>query len=69
MSQKPRNPRYFPKMKVRGARRRDLAPWQRMYRRFDVMGESFAEVARTFGDFLSIAENPKLKPVAWKAIE
>ena len=28
MSTNPRNPRYFPRMKVRGARRRALAPWQ-----------------------------------------
>jgi len=29
MSSKPRNPSYFPRMKVRGARRRRLAPFQR----------------------------------------
>lgn len=31
----PRNPRYFPAMKVRGARRRRLAPVQRMTGAFD----------------------------------
>jgi len=32
---KPRNPRYFPHMKVRGARRRRIAPIQRMAGAFD----------------------------------
>jgi hypothetical protein len=30
MSNKPRTPEYFPRMKVRGARRRRLAPYQAM---------------------------------------
>lgn len=34
---KPRNPRYFPRMKVRGARRRQLAAWQRMGAALDDM--------------------------------
>lgn len=33
--QTPRTPRYFPRMKVRGARRRGLAPWQLMYGAFE----------------------------------
>lgn len=37
----PRNPRYFPKMKVRGARRRRLATFQRIAGSFDrLQGEA-----------------------------
>jgi hypothetical protein len=46
MSTKPRNPRYFPKMKVRGARRRLIAPFQRMAGSFDRLGEAFRDVGR-----------------------
>jgi hypothetical protein len=46
MSTKPRNPRYFPKMKVRGARRRLIAPFQRTAGSFDRLGESFRDVGR-----------------------
>lgn len=42
--QKPRNPRYFPKMKVRGARRKRLAPFQRMTRQFELLNEAPAQV-------------------------
>lgn len=35
---KPRNPRYFPRMKVRGRKRRMQAPFQRMAGTFDAMG-------------------------------
>ena len=45
---KPRNPRYFPRMKVRGAKRRRLAPYQRMARVFDQMTTTNAAVARAF---------------------
>lgn len=45
---RPRNPRYFPRMKVRGARRRKLAPYQRVYGAFDEMAASSAKVARLF---------------------
>lgn len=37
MSTRPRNPHYFPRMKVRGARRRRLAPMQRISGSFDGM--------------------------------
>lgn len=33
--QTPRTPRYFPNMKVRGKRRRGLAPWQLIYGAFE----------------------------------
>ena len=39
MSPRPRNPRYFPTMKVRGARRRRLAPVQLLAGAFDRVGE------------------------------
>lgn len=42
VSQKPRNPRHFPRMKVRGARRRQLAPWHRTAGSIDRMGEALA---------------------------
>lgn len=37
---KPRNPRYFPRMKVRGASRRMVAPYQRAARGFDGISAS-----------------------------
>jgi len=37
MSTNPRNPRYFPRMKVRGAQRRRVAPMQRATGAFDRM--------------------------------
>jgi len=37
VTRRPRTPRYFPKMKVRGARRRALAPWQGALRSADGM--------------------------------
>jgi hypothetical protein len=43
---RPRNPRHFPRMKVRGARRRRLAPMQLVAGSFDRL--SFA--ARISGD-------------------
>lgn len=45
--QKPRNPRYFPKMKVRGTRRRHLAPWQRLQRGFDMLGRVADEASKS----------------------
>ena len=45
MSTRPRNPRYFPRMKVRGARRRRIAPMQRVFRSFDQFGYSMAAAA------------------------
>lgn len=35
MSTKPRTPRYFPRMKVRGAKRKQQAPFQRVLGAFD----------------------------------
>lgn len=43
--QKPRNPQYFPKMKVRGARRKRLAPFQRMARQIVKLGVAVQETA------------------------
>jgi len=42
---KPRTPRYFPKMKVRGARRRDKAVWERLYRKFDHATLTFSDLS------------------------
>ncbi|WP_242089213.1 hypothetical protein [Curtobacterium sp. DN_7.5] len=39
---KPRNPRYFPTMKVRGARRRRIAPYQRATGSFERLAAAFA---------------------------
>lgn len=61
--QQPRTPEFFPRMKVRGARRRRLAPWQRAagsMRRFGWVlqevtiaawetGETLNKFARTAG--------------------
>lgn len=56
MSANPRTPRYFPAMKVRGARRNRLAPFQRLAGSFDRMsdaakrvGESMRELAKVGG--------------------
>jgi len=38
MSQLPRTPRYFPKMKVRGHWRRMRAPYQRCQRSIEIFG-------------------------------
>ena len=51
----PRTPQYFPKMKVRGARRRRLAPWQRAYRALDGLNVSAANAAismRVLGEMM-----------------
>ena len=51
----PRTPQYFPKMKVRGARRRRLAPWRRAYRAFDGFNASLANAAismRALGEMM-----------------
>jgi len=37
MTTRPRNPRYFPRMKIRGAQRRRIAPVQRVAGAFDRM--------------------------------
>ena len=51
----PRTPQYFPKMKVRGARRRRLAPWQRVCRALDGFKVSAANAAismRVLGEMM-----------------
>lgn len=57
MATKPRNPRYFPKMKVRGARRRRMAGTQRFSGTLDrsaiaavTSGEQFAAFVRLVVD-------------------
>lgn len=46
MSTNPRNPRYFPRMKVRGARRRWMAPVQRLGGSFDRLGDAMTVAAQ-----------------------
>lgn len=46
--QRPRNPRHFPRMKIRGASRRRQAPWQRMLRGIDGIGRSALEASGAF---------------------
>lgn len=46
---KPRTPRYFPRMKVRGARRRRVAPIDLMVGAFERMGQAATVLARSFG--------------------
>lgn len=48
MSSRPRNPRYFPDMKVRGARRNRNALFQRVMWVFDEMGTISLEVSKLF---------------------
>lgn len=47
--QKPRNPYYFPRMKVRGARRRELAYWQRLGGSFNRVATSASVAAAQVG--------------------
>jgi hypothetical protein len=46
MSQLPRTPRYFPKMKVRGRWRRMRAPYQRYQRGIDIFGTSLRNLGK-----------------------
>lgn len=51
MSTKPRTPEHFPRMKVRGARRRRLAPRQlaigRMHRAFEGLGAALHQIGES----------------------
>lgn len=47
----PRNPRHFPRMKVRGARRRRDAPHQRMLRSFDQLNAAVRLASLSFAEF------------------
>lgn len=66
--QKPRTPQYFPKMKVRGKRRRRVAPYQRisgafmhMGHNFGAIGDAAAAAAQSFtGLALSLERNREL---------
>jgi hypothetical protein len=62
MSARPRNPRYFPRMKVRGAQRRHLAPMQRLARSFDALGSAFAMASATFAGFGLAIEAKEVTP-------
>ena len=52
MSGMKRTPRYFPAMKVRGARRRKIAPYQFMAGGFDRVGIAARDAALSFGGFI-----------------
>lgn len=60
MSTRPRNPRHFPKMKVRGARRRQQAPVQRVLRAFDGFGLAVLAAAQRMTMLASIMERPSI---------
>ena len=53
---KPRTPEYFPKMKVRGARRKRLAPFQRMTGAFKRLSVSMGEAAESFKTLAEIVK-------------
>jgi hypothetical protein len=53
--QKPRNPRYFPAMKVRGHRRRQVAPYHRLQRGFDQIAEAASVTAASFNQLVLAA--------------
>lgn len=53
--QKPRNPRYFPAMKVRGHCRRQVAPYQRVQGRFDQIAQAAMVSAASFEQLILIA--------------
>jgi len=48
VSQLPRNPRYFPKMKVRGAGRRRIAIFHRSAHATDSLNLAFSKVGSVF---------------------
>ena len=77
MSPRPRNPRYFPTMKVRGARRRRLAPVQLLSGAFDrvfispAVARIAAEMLKSFrprlmlgADVSSIVHQSESQPVS-----
>lgn len=49
---KPRNPRYFPRMKVRGARRRRIAGIQSVTGFFDRLGANTIAASVAIGGFI-----------------
>lgn len=51
---KPRTPEFFPRMKVRGARRRRLAPYQRMRGQFSRLGFTAREALTAMETFSKI---------------
>ena len=53
--QKPRNPRHFPAMKVRGRRRRQVAPYHRLQRSFDKIAQAAIVSAVSFEQLILIA--------------
>lgn len=52
--QTPRTPRYFPRMKVRGARRKRMAPFQRTAGAFDSLAVVTEEAAKALNKFVGI---------------
>lgn len=54
MSTKPRNPQYFPRMKVRGARRKQLAPFQRAAGAFDRLTVTTEQAAESFSKLANL---------------
>lgn len=59
MSTMPRTPRYFPCMKVRGARRRRLAPLHRLQRQADFVAVAIQTIRGAFeGCARMLAEIP-----------
>lgn len=52
MSTKPRNPRYFPRMKVRGAARKHQAPFQKLAGSFDRLGIAGAGMTAHLNRFI-----------------
>lgn len=58
MSTRPRNPEHYPRMKVRGERRRRLAPWQRLRRGYTGITLSAAHAADAFAKLTAILGTP-----------
>jgi len=54
--QKPRNPRYFPKMKVRGARRRRIAGFQRMMGAFDGLSLAAVDAVASLKELAALSQ-------------
>jgi len=55
MSTRPRNPRYFPRMKVRGKSRRYVAPVQRLAGAFDRLNIVMPIAAQSLYAFANIS--------------
>jgi len=61
----PRTPRYFPHMRVRGARRRRFAPFQRLAGSFDQLAGAFDQLGRASATATATGRHASASLVRW----